>query len=236
MIRPPFGLAALDMAGTTVADDGVVERAFRRALESTLSGAGTGPAADSPSAPALDDPGGFVRRTMGQSKIRVFTDLFAGDTDLATRANTAFEEAFDRAVARGEVEPMPGAVDTIRGLQKAGIRVCLTTGFAPATRDRILTALGWTGLADLVLSPADAGRGRPWPDMVLTAVLRLGIDDVAQVAVAGDTVSDLVAGTRAGAGVVAGVLTGAHSRAELEDAPHTHLLASVADLPAVLLT
>jgi len=37
-----------------------------------------------------------------------------------------------------------------------------------------------------------------------------------------------------GAAVVAGVLTGAHTRAELERAPHTHIIASVADLPAIL--
>ena len=77
-----------------------------------------------------------------------------------------------------------------------GIKVCLTTGFAPPTRDRILDALDWHTIAELVLSPADAGRGRPFPDMILTAVLRLEIDAVDQVAVAGDTISDLLAGTR----------------------------------------
>jgi phosphoglycolate phosphatase-like HAD superfamily hydrolase len=35
--------------------------------------------------------------------------------------------------------------------------------------------------------------------------------------------------------VVAGVLTGAHGRAELAAAPHTHLLDSVADFPALCL-
>ena len=120
-------------------------------------------------------------------------------------------------------------------LRDGGVRVCLTTGFSPATRDRILDALGWRGLVDLALSPADAGRGRPWPDMILTAVLRLRIDDVAEVAVVGDTTSDLLAGTRSGASIVAGVLTGAHSRAELAEAPHTHLLDSIADLPALIL-
>jgi phosphoglycolate phosphatase-like HAD superfamily hydrolase len=49
--------------------------------------------------------------------------------------------------------------------------------------------------------------------------------------VAGDTANDLLAGTRAGASVVAGVLTGAHGRSELAAAPHTHLLDSIADLP-----
>jgi phosphoglycolate phosphatase-like HAD superfamily hydrolase len=53
--------------------------------------------------------------------------------------------------------------------------------------------------------------------------------------VAGDTTNDLIAGTRAGASVVAGVLTGAHSAEELGEAPHTHLLGSVAELPALLL-
>jgi len=53
--------------------------------------------------------------------------------------------------------------------------------------------------------------------------------------VAGDTVSDLVAGTRSGASIVAGVLTGAHSAAELAEAPHTHLLGSIAELPGIVL-
>ena len=69
----------------------------------------------------------------------------------------------------------------------------------------------------------------------VAAVLRLRIDDVAEVAVAGDTTSDLIAGTRSGASIVAGVLTGAHSAAELAGAPHTHLLGSVAELPALIL-
>jgi phosphoglycolate phosphatase len=34
--------------------------------------------------------------------------------------------------------------------------------------------------------------------------------------------------------VVAGVLTGAHDRPALEAAPHTHILESISDLPALL--
>lgn len=55
-----------------------------------------------------------------------------------------------------------------------------------------------------------------------------------EVAVAGDTVNDLVAGRRAGATDLAGVLTGAHDRAQWAAAPHTHLLVSVTGLPEVL--
>jgi phosphoglycolate phosphatase len=224
---PTIRLAALDMAGTTVSDDGVVSRAFREALDDV-----GGVAVDGP----VGDPDEFVTRTMGQSKIAVFTELFGGDVSMARRANAAFEKAYDEAVDRGEIAPLPGAEEAMAHLRSAGVRVCLTTGFAPSTRDRIVAALGWAGSVDLALSPGDAGRGRPWPDMILTAVLRLEIEDVRQVAVAGDTASDLLAGWRAGAGIVAGVLTGAHGRPEFEAVPHTHILSGVADLPGLVLS
>ncbi len=219
-MRPPIRLVALDMAGTTVADDGAVEEAFQRALDSVGLTAGALSA----------DPAAYIRRTMGQSKIEVFTELVGGDRHRAELANSAFELAFDQAVDRGEVSAIDGAEAAFARLRQAGIRICLTTGFSPATRARIVGTLGWEGLVDLSLSPVDAGRGRPWPDMILTAVLRLRIDSVAEVAVVGDTASDLLAGTRAGASLVVGVLTGAHTRDELAAAPHTHLIDSVADL------
>ena len=63
---PMIRLAVLDLAGTTVRDDGAVEAAFVEALRQT----GAGPDAD-----------GFPRRleylrtTMGRSKIEVFREL-----------------------------------------------------------------------------------------------------------------------------------------------------------------
>ena len=112
---------------------------------------------------------------------------------------------------------LPGAAEAIAALRVAGIKVCLTTGFSAATRDAVLDAVGWRDTIDLALTPEESagGRGRPHPDMILTAVLRLGVTDVRAVAVAGDTANDLWAGWHAGASVVAGVLTGAHDRATL---------------------
>jgi phosphoglycolate phosphatase len=224
-VTPPIRMVALDMAGTTVADDGAVEEAFQQALD----------AVGLTAAALAHDPQEYIRRTMGQSKITVFTELLGGDRHLAERANQAFERAFDDAVDRGEVGPIAGAESTFATLRAAGVRTCLTTGFSPATRDRIIASLRWEGKVDLALSPVDAGRGRPWPDMILTAVLRLHVDDVAEVAVVGDTASDLVAGSRSGASLVVGVLSGAHSRAELSEAPHTHLITSVAELAPLVL-
>jgi phosphonatase-like hydrolase len=219
----PIRMVALDMAGTTVADAGAVEEAFQGALDAVGLTAGE----------LAEDPATYVRRTMGQSKIEVFTVLLGGDRHRAAQANDAFERVFAEAVGRGEISEMPGAESTFANLRRHGMRTCLTTGFAPATRDLVIRSLGWEAAVDLALSPADAGRGRPWPDMILTAVLRLRVDDVAEVAVVGDTASDLQAGTRAGASMVVGVLSGAHTRAELSTAPHTHIIDSVADLPSL---
>jgi phosphonatase-like hydrolase len=115
------------------------------------------------------------------------------------------------------------------------VRVALTTGFSRGTQDKLLAVLGWADLADLTLAPSDAGRGRPYPDMVLTAALRLGVDAVDRIAVLGDTTSDIATGLAAGAGIVAGTLTGAHTADQLRAAGATHVVASVADFPALVL-
>ena len=138
------------------------------------------------------------------------------------------------AVMAGQVAPMPGAEEAMAALRAAGLKVCLLTGFAPSTRDALLDTLDWRPLIDLALSPADAGRGRPWPDLPLTALLRLGGGAVSELVAVGDTRSDIESGLRAGAGLVAGVLTGGTPAEELSAAGATHVLDSVAQLPALV--
>jgi phosphonatase-like hydrolase len=214
---PPVELVVLDMAGTTVADDGLVEAAFEAALPD-----------HTPEAAA------YVRATMGESKITVFRHL-CGDEDRAREANRAFERAYARLVDEGRCAPLPGAEDALRELRAQGRTTALTTGFSRDTQERILSALGWREAADLVLCPADAGgRGRPHPDMVLTAALRARVSSVAAVAVVGDTASDIRSGLSAGASVAAGVRTGAHDDDALRAAGATHVLDGVADLPGLL--
>jgi phosphoglycolate phosphatase len=218
-------VACLDMAGTTVADDGSVIAAFSSAVEQFGLEPGT---------PAYTGALAYVRQTMGQSKIEVFRHILDGREEAAQRANEAFEEHYARAVRAGEVAPLPPAEETFAALRAAGIKICLATGFSPVTRDALLDALDWRALVDLVLSPADAGRGRPWPDMPLTALMRLGGGAVSELAVAGDTASDVESGLRAGAGLVAGVLTGAASREDLEKAGAPVILDTIAGLLPLL--
>ncbi|WP_372027563.1 phosphonatase-like hydrolase [Rhodococcus sp. NyZ502] len=220
----PITLAVLDMAGTTVADDGLVLRAFAAAAE-----AGGLPA----EGPEADAARQYVLDTMGQSKIVVFRAII-GDEDRAQAANAAFETTYDSLIDQGLAEPIPGAEKAITTLREAGIKVALTTGFSRSTQDKLLVALGWETLADLTLSPAEAGRGRPYPDLILTALLKLSIDDVHQIGVLGDTSNDVLSGIRSGASVVAGTLTGAHDEQQLRDAGATHIVPSVTEFAELL--
>ncbi|WP_025156470.1 phosphonatase-like hydrolase [Leifsonia aquatica] len=217
----PIELVVLDMAGTTVVDDGIVEQAFERAARRVGLAEGAG----------LETALQYVRDTMGQSKIDVFRHLTGGDEEAAQRANGAFETAYAELIDEVGVDAIPGAAETIDALRDAGFSVALTTGFSPETRDAVLSRLGWS--VDAVLSPADAGRGRPAPDLVLGALVATGTSSVAAVAVVGDTVSDVQAGRNAGAGLVIGVVTGAHSREQLAEAGADLVLDSVRELRAV---
>jgi phosphonatase-like hydrolase len=208
-------VACLDMAGTTVADDGTVLEAFAAAVK------------DLPG-PAFEQAMTAVRSSMGQSKIEVFRRIL-GDEAAARKANEAFEDHYAAAVRGGAISAVPGAEDTIMRLRDAGVRVCLATGFSPVTRDAIIDELAWGGLIDLALSPADAGRGRPWPDLPLTALLRLRGGAVGERAVAGDTASDIESVRRAGRDR-AGVLTGASTRADLEQAGAPLILDTIAGI------
>ena len=86
-----------------------------------------------------------------------------------------------------------------------------------------LGLLAWVGLAlgAIILSP-------------LTALLRTGATSVSAMVVVGDTASDVASGLAAGAGLVVGVLTGAHSEKTLTDAGADVVITSVADLPELL--
>ncbi len=209
-------LICFDMAGTTMIDDGLVLAAFRRTI-AELGVAGE----------EAERAEAYVIDTMGQSKIEVFTALF---DERADAANEAFERHFVTAAAELGVREVPGARHCVETLKTRGIGVALTTGFSPTTREALIELLGWSDLFTMRVSPADAGRGRPAPDMVLVCALHARVSAMATVMVVGDTSSDMQAGRRAGVGVCVGVLTGTDDQARLSASGADLVVASVADL------
>lgn len=220
-----YEIAVLDMAGTTVADDGLIEQAFSAAVAKV--GIDTG---DNRHASMLE----YARATMGESRVSVFRTLF-GEGPRADLANAAFERAYAELIDDGRCVALPGAEDAIEHLRSGGLKVALTTSFSRSTLSRVLRSLDWDGLVDLTLCPADAGRGRPFPDLALTALLALEGTRVGALVTAGDTVYDIKSGRAAGAGLVAGVLSGAHAADAMWLAGADEVLSSISELPALVL-
>ncbi|MFC4012987.1 HAD family hydrolase [Nonomuraea purpurea] len=224
----PIKLVCLDLAGTTVGDIAMVERAFAEAIATQGIVPGTG---------AYARAMVHVHRSRGRPKIDVFRGLFPGNEAQAQAANLTFERSYEGALERAGLVPVPGVLEVLDKLRGTGIKLALITAFSRVTLSRVLSVLGWHDKIDLAISPEDAGgRGRPWPDMVLHAVLRLGVEDVRQVAVIGDSESDMLCGKRSGASIVAGVMTGVHSRERLLKGGATHILDSIADFPSLVLS
>ena len=165
----------------------------------------------------------------------VLQAIFPDSQARGQAAHLALDRSFCDAVGRTGATPAPGAAAAIEQLSSAGIRICVITGFSRRVLTLVLDTLGWVDRVDLALCPEDVPRGSPWPDLVLSAMLKLGVSDVREAAVAHDTESGLLSGRRAGAGVAAGVLTGPHSADRLRRAGATHLIPSVAQLPELLL-
>jgi phosphoglycolate phosphatase len=209
-------VACLDMAGTTVADDGTVLEAFASAI------------AGLPEA-AFDRAMTDVRSSMGQSKIEVFRRIL-GDEAAASRANEAFEDLLRHGrpsrpglghagrgghahpAPRGRRPGLPGhrLLPRHQGRHRRQARLGRADRPGPVPRRRRARAL----------------VARPAADRAAPAARRA----VGELAVVGDTASDIESGRRAGAAIVAGVLTGASTRTDLERADAPLILDTIADI------
>ncbi len=109
-----------------------------------------------------------------------------------------------------------------------------TTGFDRAITASIFSRLDWTKYFVATICSDDVAAGRPSPFMLFHAMESARVNSVAEVVAVGDTPLDLQAATNAGVRGVVGVLSGASTAENLRREPHTHILPSVATLPALL--
>ncbi|MHB1423967.1 MAG: phosphonatase-like hydrolase [Gemmataceae bacterium] len=223
-------LVVFDLAGTTVYDGDAVNSCFRAAL------AARGVQAD----PAV------VNTVMGLHKpeaIRILLERFGRPHGASPSPEQvkAIHEDFtcrmrDYYADDPAVREIPGASASFAALRRAGIKVALNTGFSRSIADVLLARLGWRSpmVIDADVTSDEVPRGRPHPDMIRHLMTRLRVQDPSRIAKVGDTKADLEEGSNAGCGLVIGVATGSFSRTQLQACPHTHILESVAEVPALL--
>ena len=221
----PVSLVCWDVVGAAAVDDSVLERAFAEAI--ATQGVVTGTAAYVRSMVQFD-------RMRGWPPADVIRILFPEEEIRAQAANLAFERSFRAALDRFGVLPLPGANDALAKLTAAGIKVCLVSPLSRPALSLIVERLDWWQRVDLVLCADDVARGFPWPDLILTAALRLGIGDVRDLAVVTASEGGALSAQRAGSRFVVGVLSDVDDASRLRRAGATHLLADIGELPDLL--
>jgi phosphoglycolate phosphatase len=168
-----------------------------------------------------------LARPHGWAPADVLRDLFDGDEPRAQAASLSFERSFRAAVQRFGLDIPVDVADAMGKAAGSGARVCPITMLSRRSCGELVAMLR---MADMVLCGDDAPRGFPWPDPVLTAMLRLGTADVREVAVVSATPDGLLSGYRAGARIVAGLGSGARRSAALVEAGATHVLDNITAL------
>jgi beta-phosphoglucomutase-like phosphatase (HAD superfamily) len=214
---PPISLVCFDLTRIVI-DGSIVERAFAEAIATQGLVAGT-----------QDYARSMVRfdRSQGRAPAAVLRDLFDGDEPRAQAASLAFERSFRATAQRFGLDVPVDVADAMGKTAGSGAKICLLTMLSRRSCGELL---GLLHAADLVLCGDDAPRGFPWPDPVLTAMLRLGAADVREVAVVSATPDGVLSGYRAGARILVGVGSG-HRAAALFEAGATHVLDSITTLP-----
>lgn len=221
-----YQLAALDIAGTTVDEGGLVYEAIRAAVEADVG---------------QQVPADLLQRWMGTSKQEAIEGILTGlDVDHSpSHVDTVYKDFSERLEATYTTTaptPMPGVEAFFERLHAEGVKVALQTGYTGPVTSSILKGLGWSvgDTIDAVVTSDLVAQSRPAPYLIFHAMEATGVADVRRVLVAGDTPNDLAAGMNAGARYVLGVTTGSFGRAELEAEPHTHIVDSVVEAATLL--
>ena len=125
-----------------------------------------------------------------------------------------------------EVQPLQGARELIEDLKRTDHRVVLASSAKPEEVDHYLDLLDARELADAWTTSGDVERTKPAPDLVNSALDKIGGGPAVMV---GDSVYDCEAAKRAGIESIA-VLTGGFSEEELREAGASAVFGSIDEL------
>ena len=127
----------------------------------------------------------------------------------------------------GEIEPMHGSIELLRGLHEDGATLVLASSAKAEEVDHYIDLLEARGLVHGWTTAADVKRTKPHPDLLHAALKKA--EENAQAVMVGDSTWDVKAAERAEIPALA-VLTGGFSEAELREAGAAEVVKSVGEL------
>jgi phosphonatase-like hydrolase len=224
VVHLPIRLVVLDIGGTIVEERGDVPEALGSALGKR--GITVSPA-------EIDHWRGAAKREIVRHFVTQRVNLPDTERDKLIEAiYTDFSASIIDSYKT--VKAIPGAEDAFRTMREMGLTLATSTGFDGPITSSIMTRLRWEHYFLARITSDDVVQGRPSPYMLFHAMEAARVDSVSQVIAVGDTPLDLQAGANGGMRGVVGVLSGVGKRMTMEKNPHTDLIESVAELPALL--
>ncbi|MBZ2188367.1 HAD family hydrolase [Alcanivorax sp. JB21] len=134
------------------------------------------------------------------SRTDIFEVLFGNDEDAKRRAHLAFDSAYRQHV--GEVAPLEAdARVQLTKLRELGIALGLISNRSREFMEQEVARVeegGWADLFDVMVCGNDVPRRKPAPDMLLTALSRLGRLPSEACWYLGDSTTDVIAAKAAG--------------------------------------
>ena len=167
-----------------------------------------------------------IHRAIGMGSDQLVPTLLGEETDRREGDDIRDAEKELSMELVDEVEPLEGARELIEDLKGRGHQVVLASSAKPDELDHYLDLLDARELADDWTSSGDVEHTKPDPDLVETALGKLGGGPSVMV---GDSVWDCEAAKNAGVDTIA-VLTGGFSDAELLRAGATIVFRSITQL------
>ena len=150
------------------------------------------------------------RETFGRTSREVIATVWGAARQFSEAEIAALdwrkEEAFRRIIQR-RMPVMPGAVELLRDLSKAGFRLAVGSSAPPENVDAILDGMHLRDRFAAAVTGADVTRGKPDPEVFLTAARRLGVSP-GRCVVIEDAPVGIAAATAAGMACVGLASTG----------------------------
>lgn len=213
----------MDMVGTTINDNGHVQKTVVDTFQSVLR---------------VNISMDQANKVMGIPKKTAFEQLCSLNKTMVTAdiidelVGFFNQQLIEKYGVKGSIELMPYAAELFEAIRNSGAKVYLNTGFNRQVADVIVRNLTLEKMIHGYIGSDEVDAGRPQPDMIRLAMKRSGVEYSHLVMKVGDTVSDLYEGFSAGCAWNVGVLTGANTYDELRTAPYSQILSNLQPLIA----
>lgn len=218
-------MVVFDMAGTTVNEQNIVYKSLHKSINKF----------------GIDVSLELVLSLgAGKEKYQAIKDILKyihiTDTEKTDQIFEYFIEILDQEYLTAKVLPIEGVENVMENLKRDGVKVVLNTGYNSQVANALLEKLNWKkGIQyDALITADDVELGRPFPDMIFKAMQLFDIVDASKVIKAGDSAIDIEEGKNAKCGITIGVLSGAQTRLQLEEAKPDYILDSLASLYSIM--